>query len=1448
MIVFILLVLNISAWVLVFQDLKNFDSTSESPPWYIKGQDVQALFYYQCERQFIASISGQEIYRTFSSNYQDVTQIKLEADLYFNFFDDSEVIITIDDKIIYHHKFYKSQIELYSNLCVAPVGNHYFTTIELIFDFQVKDQNSISIKFNSLNEQENSYYGIRNINLYTDGIQMNCPSNTPITSLTSTCTNTCDSSKQQLQSPLLTNCLQPGITTNVFSRTYPDSSNLITYQIADGVWLSDDFKQNPDEKVKQIIISTFTHAQTNAKLQLQGILYLIGEWKDDSYIRIKFNSTRDTKTIKTVALQEESQQFSTSQTNFYKYSYFNESTNTITCTTSSCQSTLYNITYFEYELVTINKTNNKFIANPSNFFDVYQTQLTLLNGTTIPVQKVILNTENIIQSNPQFLSFSIEQNVQGTDAMYAFQNKIYIYSAQKLDSGCTTYSQFACIKCKIPYYTHIGKCVAKCPIHSRVLETVRNCTDYINIETLQYTTGISQNSSGVYLIKEFYTLDFDSKTIQNTFNIQPKSDNSFTKLLFSNLPTKKIIGGFATWGYGSYVKQFTDLPYHYQIRIYCTLYFIDGWSLEDYFIITIEETEYKYTIKDLEPQSLTGKQDVDYSLDVFIRHEHYEEQLTIKFTCLSENYNDSREKSCGMNQIFILYDRNVNYLCPQQNEYYQQTSQTCASCTTTGIGCIEYQSQKFKKCNYRCFTCSDDINYCLTCDPALRRVFNNNLCLCKDGYYELDNEPQCKKCPFPCINCEKDKCLSCVDDRELELGKCNCRQGYQDINKQCMLICHSTCLTCDGNFESNCLSCDSQINRYLVDKQCLCKNGYFEDKDQGCLKSCLNQLYCYACDELDQCLQCLPDLNRILLNKQCSCQQDYQENSSTKLCEMICHYSCLTCSQPLSSNSCIQCQPKNVTFRELKDESNCVCIDGYRDEGNEICEKIPDCHYTCNLCYDSNDQNLCIDCQSNRYMNENKQCICKQGFKEIDQICVLDNENNNQNGGNDNQNDGNDGNNNQNGETDNQNNDGNDNQNNGNDNQNNDGNDNQNNNQNNGNNNQNNGENDNQNNFECDDGNDLPRDGCFNHYIEQNWYCTPKIQSQYSLCSRCHTNCIFCSSNSNCELCIDGYYNNNGNCLQCQSQCKTCNLLSSYCLECSDKSQNPVNGICQKCQFGYYLINYTCKSICGDGIVVGEEECDDSNNKNQDGCNSQCKIEPNYQCAGSSCIPLPEIKKEANLKQNNQIILSLQNINSNCSLVSLWIEQISDENYQYNISQIESTLDSNMKCLIDFLFKKDIKPFNLIHVQVKKKTRILSDSDLVELLVQPQKQYYYSSKQQENANIVQQIYCITLYFILGMIPISIIFNEFHHLCLDFVISISYLYYFNADYSIYLKQKLRLLFHFKHMDIFRIYHISLYIEINSIKNQNSLSYYFKIINQTNIGQEQCFYFQKPKITF
>lgn len=35
-------------------------------------------------------------------------------------------------------------------------------------------------------------------------------------------------------------------------------------------------------------------------------------------------------------------------------------------------------------------------------------------------------------------------------------------------------------------------------------------------------------------------------------------------------------------------------------------------------------------------------------------------------------------------------------------------------------------------------------------------------------------------------------------------------------------------------------------------------------------------------------------------------------------------------------------------------------------------------------------------------------------------------------------------------------------------------------------------------------------------------------------------------------------------------------------------------------------------NYCGDGIIVQEEECDDGNQNNFDGCNSNCKIEFGY--------------------------------------------------------------------------------------------------------------------------------------------------------------------------------------------------------------------------------------------
>jgi cysteine-rich repeat protein len=46
-----------------------------------------------------------------------------------------------------------------------------------------------------------------------------------------------------------------------------------------------------------------------------------------------------------------------------------------------------------------------------------------------------------------------------------------------------------------------------------------------------------------------------------------------------------------------------------------------------------------------------------------------------------------------------------------------------------------------------------------------------------------------------------------------------------------------------------------------------------------------------------------------------------------------------------------------------------------------------------------------------------------------------------------------------------------------------------------------------------------------------------------------------------------------------------------------------------------------CASDCGDGIVVGAEQCDDGNFLNEDGCSASCLVEPGFVCSGdtSSC-------------------------------------------------------------------------------------------------------------------------------------------------------------------------------------------------------------------------------------
>lgn len=49
----------------------------------------------------------------------------------------------------------------------------------------------------------------------------------------------------------------------------------------------------------------------------------------------------------------------------------------------------------------------------------------------------------------------------------------------------------------------------------------------------------------------------------------------------------------------------------------------------------------------------------------------------------------------------------------------------------------------------------------------------------------------------------------------------------------------------------------------------------------------------------------------------------------------------------------------------------------------------------------------------------------------------------------------------------------------------------------------------------------------------------------------------------------------------------------------------------------------TTEPVCGDGVVEGDEACDDGNVASGDGCDALCAVEPDYECVGSPSVCTP---------------------------------------------------------------------------------------------------------------------------------------------------------------------------------------------------------------------------------
>ncbi|CAD8115156.1 unnamed protein product [Paramecium primaurelia] len=541
-------------------------------------------------------------------------------------------------------------------------------------------------------------------------------------------------------------------------------------------------------------------------------------------------------------------------------------------------------------------------------------------------------------------------------------------------------------------------------------------------------------------------------------------------------------------------------------------------------------------------------------------------------------------------------------------------------------------------CQQPCKTCEIFTNKCLTCLDTNHELNNIQQCVCKSTYYS-DSLITCAKCQEPCNECDINGCINCIDiNQVLDSNKqCICKSGYLQQGILC-LQCQIPCSTC-MNTVNECLTC-MDPNQIIKDQKCLCKEGFVNKEnfccDQYCIDcqgidNCNNCMKGFYLSTVSRCLKCIENCDVCYDQINCeNCQNGYFINESRQ-CEK-CIPSCNICDNSFNCDVCLdgyylvnqKCEPCNqncltcneqsekcLTCRsnyKINSSNQCVCKVGYYEQQNQcyrceypckkclsqtICQECfllsnlqldlnfqcncnsgyfwnknncSQCNQSCSTCVEN--QYYCLSCDQrlNRILDNNR-CLCSQNYFESENgICISCLELLGKSQESCKYQDCNDqiwtyG-------------------------------------------------------EECDDGNDVNRDGCSYCKIDHNYSCSNEILKQ-SICFQCSTNCIKCQMNSltnksTCIQCKVGYFLDKNDCVECSINCLECIDQDYNCISCKFPQQK--NHKCQLCESGYYAdeINGRCLQKCGDYIKVKEEECDDGNLVKNDGCDDQCKLENKY--------------------------------------------------------------------------------------------------------------------------------------------------------------------------------------------------------------------------------------------
>ncbi|CAD8214880.1 unnamed protein product [Paramecium octaurelia] len=337
---------------------------------------------------------------------------------------------------------------------------------------------------------------------------------------------------------------------------------------------------------------------------------------------------------------------------------------------------------------------------------------------------------------------------------------------------------------------------------------------------------------------------------------------------------------------------------------------------------------------------------------------------------------------------------------------------------------------------------------------------------------------------------------------------------------------------------------------------------------------------------------------------------------------------------------------------------------------------------------------------------------------------------------------------------------------------------------------------------QCDDGNYLPYDGCYKCQVQCPQGCNICKGKQCQECNKNGWQLVEGVCTSKCgdgyvvgsEQCDDGNNIQFDGCYQCSYQC------DKMCVDC-------FQGQCTLCQVGYVEDGYLCYNICGDGYLAQQlEECDDGNLYNNDGCSDNCKVEKDWKCSTESNISfcnyaiLPKITltrlsktdtsfQEFKLSFSEPVCLSEKGISEEQFLQLILIEIINAKEVEYDVEiksiiSITSELaDVEYKLLINF--KSNVKNPVL-------KVKIISDSIVnsqgntlfsKEAKLEFRSPYKISADQLSLMSKTSMLSRIVLYFIVFISGISFLCGNLEILwnLLDLLQQLSYMKFHNIAF-------------------------------------------------------------------